>query len=761
MSKNNVFGSTALLSTLALTISAAHANDANSQTNAKTAVEKEKEAIELIEIHGVRNSIYNVKKSGDARRLVDLVDMPTTITVLTKDQIEESGRSDLKEVLSTQAGVTLGTGENGNAFGDRYIIRGHEARSDVFVDGLRDPGMNTRESFSVEQIEITKGPSATFAGRGSSGGAVNSITKKASLGYDFGRVDVGVGSDNYVRAAVDVNTPLTDNFATRINIMTAKEDAPKRDGAERERQGILASGLYDNLEDLKIWTDFYYLNAEDVPDLGSTMVNGEIIEDIPVYAQEGDFLNSEAASGTLRVEYEINDTWKIYSITRYGKTDNGYLATSAGGTTGYFTEEDANDRVNGFGTFTFGSHSNYQDVEHFATQLNLFAELKTGSVEHKFLVSGEYADYSVLNGRYTDIGSVSAPNCWTAGRGGVGQNFCAIDADGNTATNLNNIIDRSQAVKGDFSSDYSYEVSALSFMDTMQVTKDLMLFAGIRIDNYDYSNLTNGRNGEALYEFSDTLTNGHLGLVYEVVDDINLYASYGSATNINGGESDVGGNCGYGGVCTDSEGSANAEPETVRNLEFGTKMSLNDESLFVQLAAFRLTKDDIMEGAGSGYEVTGALNTGKHEVKGVEIAVNGQLTDELSIQISAAKMDSEILESASNPESVGLPLALFAKESLYAQARYQLTEDFAFGGDVTYKGRMTGGQPDTGSTGPEVPSYTVYNLFATYNFSENLTTRVNFGNVFDKEYYTSTYRAPKFMYIGDRQSIRATVTYEF
>ena len=100
-------------------------------------------------------------------------------------------------------------------------------------------------------------------------------------------------------------------------------------------------------------------------------------------------------------------------------------------------------------------------------------------------------------------------------------------------------------------------------MDTIQLTEELMVFAGIRIDSYDYSNNTNGRNGEALYAFDDTLVNGHLGVVYEVVDDINLYASYGTASNINGGESDVGGNCGYGGVCTDSDGNAAADPENV------------------------------------------------------------------------------------------------------------------------------------------------------------------------------------------------------
>ncbi|MDC2889635.1 TonB-dependent receptor plug domain-containing protein [Psychrosphaera algicola] len=102
--------------------------------------EKAAEEIEHIRVHGIRNSIYRYDKSGDPRRTAKLVDTPQVITVLTLDQIQESGKSDLKDILSAQSGVTLGTGENGNAFGDRYIIRGHEARSDVFVDGLRDLG---------------------------------------------------------------------------------------------------------------------------------------------------------------------------------------------------------------------------------------------------------------------------------------------------------------------------------------------------------------------------------------------------------------------------------------------------------------------------------------------------------------------------------------------------------------------------------------------------------------------------------------------
>lgn len=121
-------------------------------------INKSDEAIELIKVHGAKTSVYLHDESGDIRRVAELVDTPQMITVLTQDQIIEAGKTDLKDILSAQAGITLGTGENGNAFGDRYIIRGHEARSDVFVDGLRDPGMSTRESFATERVEITKGP---------------------------------------------------------------------------------------------------------------------------------------------------------------------------------------------------------------------------------------------------------------------------------------------------------------------------------------------------------------------------------------------------------------------------------------------------------------------------------------------------------------------------------------------------------------------------------------------------------------------------
>jgi catecholate siderophore receptor len=756
-------GSQALFATLALGINHAYANDA---ADTCESIDKDctQEAVELIKVHGVRHSIYNVKESGDLRRVAGLVDTPQSITVLTKDQIEESGKTDLKEILSSQAGVTLGTGENGNAFGDRYIIRGHEARSDVFVDGLRDPGMTTRESFATQQIEITKGPSSTFAGRGSSGGAVNSISKKASTAYDFGRVDASIGTDDHYRLVLDYNTTLTSNFATRINLLSTEEDAAGRDEVSRKREGILLSGLYDNTDDLRVYADFYGLKAEDIPDLGSYFdsTSRKPIKDIPVYAQQDDFLDSDVFAFTLRTEYDIDDNLKFFNATRYGETSNGYISTGARGT----VRADEDPDAPGADTISLSTHQGWQEVEYFTTQFNLLWDVSTGSVDHQLLFGVEFSDEEVENGVY-NITNTSDTNCLTSGRRGVSAGYCLLNATGDVYENAQSIIGRS-IERGDSDSLFSAKTLAAYIMNTATINDQWKVFFGLRQDTIDYSNDVVSREVPLDYAYKDDFYNGHIGVVYNITSEANVYASYSTATNINGGESDLGANCGYGGLCGDPGQAAAADPELVENIEIGSKWSLLDEKLFLAASWFQITKSDVMESVGDAYSTLGTLNTGKNRVDGIELAMNGSITDKLSVQVSAAKMQSEVLSSV-DEDNVGLELSNFAGESFYVQLRYQPTESFAFGGDFTYKGEMYGGQPDSAASYSTdisdysivVPSYNVINLFANYSVSDAMTLRLNIGNVTDKEYWTAAYRSGAFMYLGDGRSAKATLTYEF
>ncbi len=117
-----------------------------------------------------------------------------TETILTQEALKDKNATTLREVLRSTAGVTLGSGEGGNAFGDRFFIRGFDARNDVFIDGVRDPGVSIRENFDVEQIEILRGPASSFAGRGTTGGALNIVTKEAQpTDFIHGGVEGGFG----------------------------------------------------------------------------------------------------------------------------------------------------------------------------------------------------------------------------------------------------------------------------------------------------------------------------------------------------------------------------------------------------------------------------------------------------------------------------------------------------------------------------------------------------------------------------------------
>ena len=176
-------------------------------------------------------------------------------------------------------------------------------------------------------------------------------------------------------------------------------------------------------------------------------------------------------------------------------------------------------------------------------------------------------------------------------------------------------------------------------------------------------------------------------------------------------------------------------------------------------SVFQITKDDVME--GTDYDTEGTYNTGKNRVQGVELSAVGNITEQLSTQFGVSVMDSEILESI-DPEAEGGRLANFADQSAFLQLRYQLTDKFAFGGIANYSSEVHGGQPDSAaSEDTYVPSYTVFDAFATYAFTKQLNARLNISNITDENYYLTAYRSGSFAYIGDARSAQLTVAYEF
>jgi catecholate siderophore receptor len=731
-------------STLALAISTALTSGVAmaDEVNLDKLVVEEQEVSADSNPYAEAGAPYKAKKLSDSRHTRDIADTPQTMTVLTKESIEESGKTELKDILSAQPGITLGTGEGGNSFGDRYIIRGYEARSDVYTDGLREPGLITRETFALEQVEISKGPSSTFAGRGSTGGAINTVTKKANADDTFTAVEAGFGTDRYKRFTLDTNQALSSDTAVRLNMLYTEADNPDRAPAGEQRQGILFSAVHQATENLKLSGDYYHFKGDDQTDPGYAY-NRDTggFNKYDYVGQKGlSFQKSEADIATITVNYDFADNIRLENKSRWGKTKNDYVVSA-------YTSRGAG------GIRNFAA---WQENTYVGNQTNLVADLDLGGMRNTFVAGVELARESVQAGSYNIEGSLSG----------------TLDP-----YNAQNDLWSGTVSRGAKQSELELDTVSIYLMDTMTVTDWLEVFAGVRYDhfNFDLDAIPRGESDFTNYSYSDGLWNGHLGLVFSPWENGNIYTTVSTSSNINGGEADAGTNCGYGGLCNaDTDAYKNIKAEESLNLEIGTKWNLMNDQLLLSAALFRTTKDNVIEGAD--YDTAGSGNTGENRVQGIEFGLSGNITPKLSGQFGMAIMSSEILDSfydgtqavtgrggsVSYPNNIGSDKPNFADKSANLQLRYQMTPKFAFGGTATYSSEIYGGQPDGAASDTiKLPSYTVYDLFASYQFNRNLSLLVNLQNVTDEEYYTAVYRGGSIVYLGDARSAKATLKYKF
>ena len=163
-------------------------------------------------------------------------DTPQAISVITNAEMKAQGINSLEGALRNVPGITIAIGEGGTLSGDQFKIRGFDAKDDVYVDGLRDFGSYTRDSFNYEEVQVLKGPSGALFGRGATGGAINTISKQARLD-DFASLDGYVGDGRYDRALADINRRFGDSSAVRLTLMGNSTGVVDRDLIYSDRWG--------------------------------------------------------------------------------------------------------------------------------------------------------------------------------------------------------------------------------------------------------------------------------------------------------------------------------------------------------------------------------------------------------------------------------------------------------------------------------------------------------------------------------------------
>ncbi|OZB73690.1 MAG: TonB-dependent siderophore receptor, partial [Halothiobacillus sp. 14-55-98] len=275
-----------------------------------------------------------------------LVDTPQTITIIDQALIKQQGATTLTEALRNTPGVsTFYLGENGNTTtGDSVYMRGYDASSSIYVDGVQDLGAISRDMFNIEQVEVIKGASGTDYGVSSPSGSINLVTKQANLRDSAaGTLELG---QSYTRATADVNRALdgVKGGAVRINVMGQKADVPGRDSLENNRGGVAASVALGLGTANRLWFDAMYLKQNNVPDGGVPTIglpgytspdptrpflaNAPAVDPSNFYGTDSDYQKVTASRYTLTLEHDFNPNTTLRNVTRWAQTQNDYLLTA-------------------------------------------------------------------------------------------------------------------------------------------------------------------------------------------------------------------------------------------------------------------------------------------------------------------------------------------------------------------------------------------------------------------------------------------------
>lgn len=683
-----------------------------------------------------------------------ILDVPRTVTAVTKETLDTTGTTSVRQLARSTPGISLGFGEGGNAFGDNIYIRGFKANSDIYVDGVRDPGISVRENFATEQVEVLKGPSGSVAGRGTTGGALNIATKKPQ-DVDFLRTTTEMSDAGTMRQTFDYNLGENRRLQLRLNGMIQDGEVAGRDGVYDDRKGLAAALRYKLSDTVTIEVEAQHTEMNQMPDWGVPYItdgdtgdsvdlpNGPVtdhgVDRDTFYGVSGrDFQEVTQDVLTGRVIWDIAPDMKLTNTLRASRSVNDYILTAPSSVSDNGSADPADWTVG------LSFKSLYQETETLSNDLELTGKGDWFGARHTYVLGLHLAQESVGATGYDNLTSedYNPP---------VGQRGCAVSA---IDPDPSGCWAGATPVRGTQFTETDVNTVSLYAMDRIELSPQWVLDAGIRLDHYDITRSGVDRDGTP-YTLSrtDTMWNGNLGLTWKPRDNLSVYGAVGTSSNPMGQEIAAGGGI-YGGL---DSGGENLAPEQNTAFEVGVKYELQDH-LLLTAALFQTTKDNAREDIGPrGSAVT--YDTLKYRLRGVELGIAGRVGDRIGLFGGAVAMDSEILDSQ-DTAAIGQELATITHKQFNLLATYDVTDALMLGLQANYAGERELGTLTP--NGNMLPSYWTLDLVGSYDLTKTAALRFGIKNMGDVTYYDTAYRSGEpFTYVAPGREIWAALDLRF
>lgn len=649
-----------------------------------------------------------------------LRDVPQTVTVINREVMEAQGATSLTDALRNVPGITLSAGEGG-PIGDNVNLRGFSARTDVFMDGFRERGNYSRDTFFMETVEVLKGPSSMMFGQGSTGGVINYTSKVPTL-RSHNEVSAGLGTEGFMRSTLDVNRKLADHTAARVSVMAQNNDSPRgADDVEAEKYGVAPSVRFGIGTPTQVTISEMSLRSREVPDYG-VPVNAALGNKPPkvdrenFYGLTDDKFDQDVDILSVKLEHEFNKNLSARSQVMYNRADVHAMPSALS-----IAQTAAQIPTTALEDIEVNRNRREREVTDTSlfNQTDVTVKFDTGAIRHT-VVSGFEVGTSDYDRQAYDWANLDRTSLLDP------QSMAGSDDPDALRT-----LGTAQESTGDS--------TAFFVNDQIDLNEQLKLVLGVRQDRFELDfeeRLADGTVRE--FDSSNDMTSLRAGVIFQPTTTQSYYVSYGTSFNPSAEASTL------------NAQNQNVDPEKNISYEIGGKWEVLNETLSLTAAIFEVEKTDARTRVANTDEY---VLDGNQLVRGFELGAVGQITDAWQVIAGYSNLDGEYVK-ALEPGVEGNDLTNTPEDSFSFWTGYKFASVWEIGGGAVY----TADRYLNNTNKVKLDSYTRYDATLAYA-PKGYSVRLNLMNLTDEEYYevASAGRATP----AEKRGAIVTGTYEF
>ncbi len=666
-------------------------------------VDGETERTGLAPVYGyvARQSITATKSD------IPIKETPQSVSVVTREQIENQNAQTLDQALAYTPGVQSLTGGANSTTSDGLQMRGFNVTgaSPFYLNGAklaRNTFSGTVEPYGMERIEVLRGPASILYGAAAPGGIVNMVTKLPTT-ETLREIRLQGGSHDRRQFAADFGGALTDDgaFSYRLTGLARRSDTMVEHTPDDRDflQGALTWRPGDDTS-LTLFATYQKNDTAYVyglPAAGTVQPNpnGHIARDR--FTGEPDFNEFVSENYTLGylLRHRLNETWTFRQNALYFTSDTNYADISLGG---YAADQRTVNR---------SAYVRYDDNHSWSLDNQVEGVFELGRVQHTLLFGADYSEQSFGRTQYS--GTVDPLDLYAPAYGSP--------------------VTQGSAPIADYQSDN--QQLGLYAQDHIKVNDRWVVLLGGRYDQFD-NEQRNRLTGEQATPYDDSTFTGRAGLVYLFDNGWAPYLSYSQSFEP-----------------VESSTGLNYDPTEGEQYEAGLRYAPDDQDLSVTLSVYDLTQQNVLTTDPAGGP---QIQEGEVRSRGAELEARAQLLDGLSLITSYTYTNAEVTKSNNGNEG--------NEPGAIAEHSASLWADYRFGGALSNLNlgagaRYIGASYNIANT-VRVPDYTVYDAMIGY-WLDDWRLALNVQNLTDERYATCTYAC----FYGQERIYTATATYRW